>query len=261
MGILNCTPDSFYDGGRYTDSEKSVQQALRMIGEGADFIDVGGESTRPGSEPVEPAEQIRRTLPVIEAIRKHWDGPVSIDTTRAVVAGSALSAGANWINDVSALRDDPEMTPLIVRTGAGIILMHMRGMPRNMQASPHYDDVLAEVAGFLHDRAAFAGASGIPVDRIVIDPGIGFGKTLEHNLTLLRNMTELTRLGYPVLIGASRKSFIGRLLGDDHADRLEGSLATAISAAARGASILRVHDVAPTRRALRVWSALAEPPQ
>lgn len=261
MGILNCTPDSFFDGGRYADPESAVARAGQMIAEGADFIDVGGESTRPGSEPVHPLEQIRRTIPVIRSIRERWDGPISIDTTRAEVATQALEAGANWINDISGLRDDPDLAPLAARTGAGMILMHMLGTPRDMQAAPQYSDVVTEVAAFLKERVKECRRAGVAADRIVIDPGIGFGKNLEHNLALLHHTRRFVELGYPLLIGASRKSFIGRLLGDDRADRLEGSLAVAAWTALQGASIIRVHDVGPTRRALTMWSALMTTPE
>jgi len=261
MGILNCTPDSFFDGGQYADPGSALARAEHMIAEGADFIDVGGESTRPGSEPVDPPEQIRRTIPVIRAIRARWDGPISIDTTRSEVAGQAFGAGANWINDISGLRDDPNLAPLAAFAGAGVILMHMLGTPRDMQAAPRYSDVVTEVAAFLRERVTECRRAGVAADRIVIDPGIGFGKNLEHNLALLRNLGRLVDLGHPVLIGASRKSFIGRLLGDDRADRIEGSLAVALMAASQGASIIRVHDVGPTRRALTMWSALMTTPE
>jgi dihydropteroate synthase len=258
MGVLNCTPDSFSDGGAYPTKTDAVDRARAMIDEGADMIDVGGESTRPGSEPVAEAEQIRRTVPVIAGIRRVWDGPISIDTTRAAVAREAIAAGATWINDISALRDDPQMIAAATETGAGMILMHMKGVPRTMQKAPIYDDVVAEVSSFLKDRASWVEAQGVPKERIVFDPGIGFGKTIAHNLTLLANLTRLIATGYPVLIGASRKSFIGRITGTDVDDRLEGSLAAAIWASLQGARIIRVHDVQATRRALNVIGAITE---
>ncbi|MEW5701480.1 MAG: dihydropteroate synthase [Candidatus Zixiibacteriota bacterium] len=256
MGVVNVTPDSFFDGGRFADPVAAVAQARRLIDEGADILDIGGESTRPGSEPVFADEQIRRVVPVIEQIRALWPGPISVDTTRAAVAAAALAAGANWVNDISALRDDPEMLPLVARLDCAVVLMHMQGTPRTMQVDPTYHDVVAEVSGFLSDRARMAESSGIPRDRIIIDPGIGFGKTLEHNLQLLRAIPRLVALGYPVLVGASRKSFIGRITGAPPEERLEGSLVAAIRAVEAGAKIIRVHDVASTRRALSVAAAL-----
>lgn len=257
MGILNCTPDSFFDGGRYNDPVAALAHADAMIAEGADFIDVGGESTRPGSSPVDSEEQIRRIIPVIKGIRSRWDGPISVDTTRSDVAEAALDAGANWINDVSALRDDSQMGPLAAAQGAGVVLMHMLGAPRTMQMDPRYDDVISEIGAFLEERARHARSFGIRKDRIVIDPGIGFGKTVDHNLAILNNLASFAGLGYPLLIGASRKSFIAGVLGDEHADRLEGSLVAALLAARNGAAILRVHDVGATRRALAVQDAIA----
>jgi dihydropteroate synthase len=258
MGVLNCTPDSFSDGGVYPTRSDAVDRVRAMIAEGADMIDVGGESTRPGSEPVAEAEQIRRTVPVIAEIRRLWDGPISIDTTRAVVAREAMAAGATWINDISALRDDPQMISAASDTEAGVILMHMQGVPRTMQTEPVYDDVVEEVAAFLQGRASWAEARGIPKERIIIDPGIGFGKTTAHNLALLRNLSRLVAIGYPLLIGASRKSFIGRITGADVGERLEGSLAAAIWAHLQGARVIRVHDVQATRRALDVIRAITE---
>ncbi len=256
MGILNVTPDSFSDGGQYIDPVHAIEQARRMTEEGADIIDIGGESTRPGAHPVPTEAQIERVVPVIRAIRRFWDGPISIDTTRAQAAEAALDAGANWINDISALRDDPATAVLAARRGCPIVLMHMLGTPRDMQSAPRYDDVVEEVCSFLAERARAAEANGIARDRIILDPGIGFGKTLEHNLALLRHLPRLTFLGYPVLIGASRKSFIGHLTGAAVGNRLPGSLAAALAAVDAGAAIVRVHDVAATRQALTVHAAL-----
>ncbi len=257
MGVLNCTPDSFSDGGSYPTSTAAVERARQMIDEGADILDVGGESTRPGSDPVPEDEQIRRTIPVIAEIRRHWDGPISIDTTRAKVARAAIEAGANWINDISALRDDPSLAGVAAETGCEVVLMHMQGAPRTMQRDPAYRHVVAEVADFLQERAGWAQEHGIAAKRIFLDPGIGFGKTLEHNLTILRHIPQFTAIGYPVLIGASRKSFIGKITGGEVDDRLEGSLATAVWAANNGARIVRVHDVRATFRALEVTWAIS----
>ena len=258
MGVLNCTPDSFYDGGARPTVEAAVAWARQMIDDGADIIDVGGESTRPGSVPVGEAEQIRRTVPVIAGIRTFWDGPISIDTTRAGVAAKAIEAGATWINDISALEDDPGMVTLAAETCVNLVLMHMQGAPGTMQVAPRYGDVVEEVAEFLEERAAFAYSYGVFQENIVLDPGIGFGKTLEHNLAILRHLDRFTSFGCPVLIGASRKSFIGAITGEEVSDRLEGSLATAVWASLRGARIVRVHDVRATRRALDVLWAIRQ---
>jgi dihydropteroate synthase len=258
MGILNVTPDSFSDGGRFISSEAAIAHAGRLIDEGADILDIGGESTRPGSERVAPEEQIRRVIPVITAVRAQWDGPISIDTTRAQVARAALEAGANWVNDISALRDDERMGTLVADRRCPIVLMHMQGTPGTMQQSPSYDHVVSEVIEFLSSRAKFAESVGVSRDNIIIDPGIGFGKTLEHNIDLLSHIERLVGLGYRVLIGVSRKSFIGQLSGAPVDDRLPGSLAAALHSARAGVQIVRVHDVAPTRQALTVASAMAQ---
>jgi len=228
-----------------------------MIAEGADMIDVGGESTRPGSDSVPESEQIRRTIPVITGIRREWGGPISIDTTRAKVARAAIDVGANWINDISALRDDPEMADAIAESGCHVVLMHMQGAPRTMQNDPAYDDVVTEVADFLKERADWAQTQGIARERIIIDPGIGFGKTLAHNLAILHHIASFNALGYPVLVGASRKSFIGKIAGGEAGDRLEGSLVAAVWGAINGAGIIRVHDVQATYRALEVARAIS----
>lgn len=249
MGILNVTPDSFSDGGRFLSPDAAVERALVMEGEGADIIDIGGESSRPGAEPVSVEEELGRVLPVLERLRGRLRIPISIDTTKAEVAEAALRAGARIVNDISALRFDPAMAPLVAESGAGLVLMHMLGTPKTMQQSPHYDDVVREVRGFLAERAQYAQSQGIPREAIAVDPGIGFGKTVEHNLELLRRLPELVELGFPVLVGPSRKSFIGAVLGLPVGERLEGTLAACAVAVVRGADILRVHDVRQVRRA------------
>lgn len=257
MGVLNCTPDSFSDGGSCAVPQIAISRARQMIKEGADIIDVGGESTRPGADPVSEDEQIHRTLMVVGGIRSFWDGPVSIDTTRAKVARAAIRAGANWINDISALRDDPEMVEAAAESGCHLVLMHMQGAPRTMQDAPVYDDVVKEVADFLAERAVWAQSQGVSREKIIIDPGIGFGKSLTHNLAILRHLSRLVETDYPVLIGASRKSFLGKITGDGVEDRLEGSLAAALWAASQGARAVRVHDVRATHRALEVAWAIS----
>jgi len=242
MGILNVTPDSFSDGGRFYNPEKALTRGLEMVEQGADIIDVGGESTRPGSMPVSAEEEIRRTVAVIETLRSKTDKLISIDTQKAEVARAALAAGADIINDVSALAG-PGMAEVAAETGAGLVLMHMKGTPETMQINPRYDNAVASVREFLEERMAFAVSRGIAPEQIALDPGIGFGKTDEHNLALLNGIPSLTAFGRPVLIGVSRKSFIGRLLQRETAERLSGSLALAAFSIMRGAHILRVHDV------------------
>jgi dihydropteroate synthase len=255
LGILNVTPDSFSDGGRFLDASAALRHAEQMATEGADLLDVGGESSRPGSEPVSAAEELRRILPVIRGACG-LGLPISVDTTKAEVARAALEAGAEVINDISAL-SDPGMAAVAAGAGAGVILMHMQGRPATMQADPHYDDVVAEVTGFLAERRDRARTAGIAAESIVLDPGIGFGKRLEHNLALLAGLKTLVALGSPVLIGASRKRFIGELTGNpDPEAREAGSLAVVLAARERGASLFRVHDVAATRRALSVFEAV-----
>lgn len=257
MGILNLTPDSFSDGGRLTDPAAAVAAARAMAGQ-ADILDIGGESTRPGAEPVAVAQEIARTAPVIRAIRDAGiTTPISIDTRNAATAREALAAGADMVNDVSALTHDPDMAALVAEAGVPVCLMHAQGDPRTMQDAPRYDDVVAEVLDGLEARIAAATAAGIARERIVIDPGIGFGKTIEHCLILLRWLSVFHDLGLPLLVGASRKRFIGAISGAARpADRLAGSLAVALHAAGQGAQVLRVHDVAETRQALALWSAL-----
>lgn len=263
-GILNVTPDSFSDGGAFLEPSAAVEAGLRMIEEGAAILDIGPESTRPGSAAVDEAEQIARAVPVIEGLRRRGATvEISIDTRRAAVARAALDAGATMINDVSALRDDPALAELVAERRAGLVLMHMKGTPADMQreGGPAYDDVVGEVLAFLRERRDFAVARGVARERIILDPGLGFGKRFEHNLALLRGLDRFAELGRPVLVGASRKAFLGRILGrDDPRDRLHGSLACALIAAARGAAILRVHDVRPTSEALRTWAAIESAP-
>jgi dihydropteroate synthase len=255
MGILNVTPDSFYDGARHDGLDAALAHARRLIAEGADLIDVGGESTRPGARPVRLDEELARVLPVVTALRHETDRPISIDTTKAAVADAALVAGADVVNDVSAGRFDPGMLPLVAERGAGVVLMHMRGTPATMQAKPHYDDVVAEVRDFLAARAAAAIAAGVDRRHIWIDPGIGFGKRRQDNFALLARLDALTALGFPVVVGASRKRFLaaGQETPDD---RLAASLAAAALAAVNGAAVVRVHDVAATRSALVIADAV-----
>jgi dihydropteroate synthase len=259
MGILNVTPDSFSDGGRFFALERAVEHARRLTAEGADILDIGGESSRPGAQPVPEEEELRRVVPVIRAIRQESAVPISVDTYKAAVAEAALEAGANIVNDISALRFDPRMVTVVARARVPVVLMHMLGEPRTMQQNPVYTDVVREIKEFLAERIAFARAHGI--ERILIDPGIGFGKTVEHNIEILRRLGELRGLGCPLLIGTSRKSFIGRL-GSTTAEplpiheRLEGTIASTVIAVLNGAQIVRVHDVAPMKRALAIVDAV-----
>jgi dihydropteroate synthase len=256
MGILNVTPDSFSDGGRFFDADDALKHGIALAEDGADIIDIGGESTRPGADPVDAAAEIGRVVPVITALRERLDIPISIDTTKADVAGAALDAGADIVNDVSAGRFDAGLLPLVAGRGVPIVLMHMLGEPRTMQQDPHYDDVVAEISSFLAARAGAAEAAGIAPNAIVVDPGFGFGKTRDHNLQLLRNLRRFTELGYPVLAGTSRKSFIGTTLDLPVGERLEGTAATVALAVAGGAAIVRVHDVGPMRRVASMVEAV-----
>lgn len=256
MGILNVTPDSFSDGGRFFDPARALEQARRMIAEGADLLDVGGESTRPGAAPVAEDEESRRVIPVIEAIRAESDIPLSIDTAKAAVAARALGAGADIINDVTALTADPDMPAVAARFGAGVILMHMQGTPRTMQADPRYADVVREVREYLAARLAALAARGLAPEALAVDPGIGFGKTLEHNVQLLARLETLAGLGRPMVVGLSRKSFLGRITGRDAGERLAGGLGAAAWAVARGAHIIRTHDVKETCDAVRIVDML-----
>jgi dihydropteroate synthase len=255
MAVLNVTPDSFSDGGLHAGSAEAVEAALEMAEAGADLIDVGGESTRPGAEPVSAAEEADRVLPVIEGIRRRHDVRLSVDTAKAAVARQALDAGADLVNDVTAL-GDPEMLPLLVQRGVPVALMHMRGDPRTMQRDTRYDDLTGEVAAFLSQTVETTVAAGLSNDKIMIDPGIGFGKSVEGNLAILRRLPALARLGKPILIGASRKSFIGATLDLPVRDRLEGSLAIAACAAMQGAHVIRAHDVTATIRTVRMIDAI-----
>jgi dihydropteroate synthase len=255
MGVLNVTPDSFSDGGDYLQPTAAVDRALEMVEEGADIVDVGGQSSRPGSEPVSEDEELRRVVPVIERIHEAWPGPVSVDTYRARVAEAALEAGASIVNDITAMTAEPAMAGVVARYEAACVLMHMKGTPANMQDAPEYDDLMGEIALFLGNAASRAEEAGIGSDQIAVDPGIGFGKTTQHNLAILRHLPELKVLGKPVLIGTSRKSFIGNVLDLPLEQRLEGTLATAAYAVAQGARLLRVHDVRPVVRTVRMTEA------
>jgi dihydropteroate synthase len=256
MGVVNVTPDSFSDGGLFLDADAAVEHGLRLVEEGAGILDVGGESTRPGADPVAEDEELRRVVPVIERLAQAGTARLSIDTTKVTVARAALEAGATLVNDVSALRFDPGMAALVAETGAGCCLMHMLGEPRTMQEDPRYEDVVSEVKAFLEERLAFAVSEGVPQERVWLDPGIGFGKTVEHNLELLRRLDEIVAIGRPVVVGTSRKSFLGTLVGGrDEADRLPGTIATNVLALERGASVFRVHDVAQNADALAVAAA------
>jgi dihydropteroate synthase len=256
MGIVNVTPDSFADGGRYLEPAAAVAHGLELAAEGADLLDVGGESTRPGAAYVEEAVELRRVLPAVEGLAAATDVPISIDTRKAAVARAALAAGATMVNDVSAGRDDPELLGVAANAGAAMVLMHMQGTPATMQDDPCYGDVLAEVEAFLQERCEAAEAAGVASEALVVDPGIGFGKRDEHNYALLGGLARLTHLGHPVLVGTSRKGFIGRALNLPVEERLEGSAAAVVWAIERGARIVRVHDVAPMVRTVRMTEAL-----
>lgn len=258
MGIVNVTPDSFSDGGRHAGVGAAVAHGLRLVGQGADILDVGGESTRPGAEPVDAAAEIARVVPVIEGLRDRWDGPVSIDTMKPEVARAAVAAGATMWNDVTALGWSPDARAIAADLGCEVVLMHMKGEPRTMQADPRYEDVVAEVVDWLVERAEAAVAAGVARERIWLDPGLGFGKTAGHNLLLTARLDRLVAAGFPVLYGASRKRTIQSIdpTATDPLDRLGGSLTLALEAARRGAEIIRVHDVRETVQALRVQAAV-----
>ncbi len=268
MGIVNVTPDSFSDGGEFLDADAAIAHARLLAEEGAHILDVGGESTRPGAQPVSLEEELRRVLPVVDGVAAAMQSmparpQISIDTSKAAVARAALAAGASLVNDVSAFRADPEMAAVVAESGADCCLMHMRGEPRTMQDDPRYEDVVDDVRAFLEERLAFAVGAGVERERIMLDPGIGFGKTERHNLELLRRLDELTSLGAPIVIGTSRKGFLGHVMARatgrtepvDVADRLPGTIASNVLAYERGASVFRVHDVAPVRDALAVAAA------
>ncbi len=262
MGVLNVTPDSFSDGGNFVDVNTAVERARKMAGTGADIIDIGGESTRPGATPVGAEEELRRVVPVVERLR---DLVVSVDTTKSVVAERALAAGARIVNDISALRSDTRMIDVVRDTGAGVVLMHMQGTPQTMQQGPRYDDVVAEVTSFLAERIAFALSQGLKKSQIAVDPGIGFGKTVEHNLQLLARLGEFGSLGCPVVVGTSRKSFLGKVLAATGARRageadarLWGTAATVAWAVAQGARVVRVHDVVEMTDVVRMVEAIRQ---
>jgi dihydropteroate synthase len=258
MGIVNVTPDSFSDGGEFLDPERAIAHGRELAAEGADVLDVGGESTRPGAEAVGAEEELRRVAPVVEALAA--DGtPVSIDTSKVAVADRALDAGAAMVNDVTALRAEPALAGLCADRGCELVLMHMLGDPRTMQENPVYDDVVDDVKSFLAERLQFALGEGVDEERIWIDPGIGFGKTVEHNLELHRRLGELAELGRPIAFGSSRKGFIGKLTGAEVGERLGGTIASNVIAYANGARMLRVHEVAPMRQALTVAGAILDP--
>jgi dihydropteroate synthase len=259
MGIVNVTPDSFSDGGLFLDADAAIAHGRELVAEGAQILDIGGESTRPGAEPVDAAEEIRRVVPVIEALAGN-STQISIDTTKATVAERALEAGATIVNDVAAFRFDPEIAAVTADAGATCVLMHMLGEPRTMQDDPRYDEVVSDVKAFLEERLEYALGQGIPEERIWLDPGIGFGKTLEHNLELIARLDEIVAIGRPVVFGASRKSFLGKLTGRQVDERLAGTIAANIIAYQRGARVFRVHDVAPTVDALQVAAATVRRP-
>ena len=255
MGIVNVTPDSFSDGGRFFDPEEAVRAGMAMVEDGADLIDVGGESTRPGSDVVPPEEELRRVLPVVKRLGAEVDMPISIDTRKAEVARAALDAGASVVNDITAGRDDG-MFDVVRKAGAGMVLMHMQGDPKTMQDEPRYDDVVGEVRAFLAERVSAAESAGIPRDNLCVDPGLGFGKTLEQNLTLMHDVGALAEIGRPVLVGPSRKSFVGRITETEVGERLEGTAGAVAWLVANGAHIVRVHDVREMARVVRTIDAI-----
>jgi len=258
MGILNTTPDSFSDGGRFFTLDDAVDHALAMARDGSAIVDVGGESTRPGSDPVTVEEELRRTIPVIERLAETVPALISIDTMKASVARRALDAGAALVNDVSALRHDAAMAALVAERGCSLCLMHMRGEPKTMQDDPQYDDVVDEVCSFLEDRLAHAVDAGVREEQILLDPGIGFGKTAEHNLRLLKHLDRVVAIGRPVMLGASRKRFLGAILGVEPGERIVGTVATTALGVVSGAAVVRVHDVRPNFEALRVTQAILD---
>ena len=248
MGILNVTPDSFFDGGADASPEAAVRRGLAQVAEGADLLDIGGESSRPGSDPVTAEEEMRRVLPVIEGLRRKTGIPISIDTTKAAVAREAIARGASIVNDISAMRFDKAMAGVVAESGASVVLMHMLGRPKTMQVAPSYADVIEDLCAFFGERIAAAIDAGIPRNRLLIDPGIGFGKDLGANLDILRNLPRFRTFGVPIVVGLSRKSFLGRITGLDQQDRLPGTIAANAVAVARGANIIRVHDVKEGRQ-------------
>ena len=257
MGVLNVTPDSFSDGGRFFSPRDAVESAKEMVTDGADIIDIGGESSRPGAEPVSADEELERVIPVVQGVADETEAIISVDTCKAVVADQALQAGADIINDITALRGDPEIVHLVSQANASIILMHMQGDPRTMQQKPTYTNLIDEINLFLQESIEFAESNGVPPGRIIIDPGIGFGKTIQDNLEILRQLDQFKKLGKPVLIGTSRKSFIGEILGLPVAFRLEGTAATVAWSIAGGVDIVRVHDVKPMKRVVQMTDAIS----
>jgi dihydropteroate synthase len=259
MGILNVTPDSFFDGGSFYPRERAIDHALEMAEGGADIIDVGGESTRPGSEPTSLGEELDRVLPVIEGIRKHSSIPLSIDTYKAAVARAAVASGADMVNDISSLSFDEDMAGVVAASGVPVVIQHIKGTPRDMQKNPSYQDVTGEIKEFFIERIAYARSCGIDEDDIIIDPGIGFGKRVSDNLTIIRELGRLKELGRPLLIGTSMKSFIGRIMGTDvPAERAEGTLASVAISLWNGADMVRVHDVVRTKKVVKFMKALME---
>ncbi|MEK7293884.1 MAG: dihydropteroate synthase [Nitrospirota bacterium] len=256
MGVLNVTPDSFSDGGRYLDPGAAVKHALEMVDEGADLIDIGAESSRPGAEPVPEAEELRRLIPVVQEVCRRVSVPVSVDTTKAAVVRAAIDAGAAMVNDISACRADPAMPAVVAETGAGLVLMHMQGTPQTMQQAPCYGSVVDDVRDFLHARMQAAVQAGVAADHILLDPGIGFGKNLDHNLTLLARLDALQSLGRPILVGVSGKAFVGEVLGRRTDDRLMGTAAAVAIAVFRGAGVVRVHDVKAMQDVVRMVYAI-----
>lgn len=258
MGVLNVTPDSFFDGGLYESQTSAIARAKQMVEEGADIIDIGAESSRPGSNPISEREEMKRLIPIVEAVHDVVPVPLSVDTTKSGVARRAIQAGAVMVNDISALTFDPDMARVVSESGAAVVLMHMQGVPRTMQRAPRYGDVVKEVRAFLADRIQAADAAGISRKRIILDPGIGFGKLLEHNLTLLAHLKMLTDLGRPLLVGLSRKGFIGQILGQSVRERLFGTAAAVAMAVQQGVGILRVHDVDAMRDVIRTVTAIIQ---
>lgn len=256
MGIINVTPDSFYDGGKYNHKDQAVKRISEMIADGADIIDIGGLSSRPGSKPISLEEELERTIPVVESVSNNFDTLVSIDTYRSEIALEAISAGAHMVNDISAFTMDKNMAGIVADKGASVTLMHMQGKPESMQKNPQYDNAIDEIYEYLDGKASAAIDAGISPDKIVLDPGLGFGKTLDHNLSILNKISEFSSMGYPIMIGASRKAFIGAVLDLPVEDRLEGSLAAAVWSVINGANILRVHDVAETVRSVKIARAI-----
>ena len=256
MGIVNVTPDSFSDAGQFLDASAAIEHGRRLAGEGADLLDVGGESTRPGAQAIDAEGECQRVLPVIEALAGELEVPISIDTSKAAVARAAVEAGATILNDVTALRGDPDMAAVAADERLPVVLMHMQGSPRTMQKQPHYDDLMAEIVAYLRRSMALAVQAGVPEDQLVVDPGIGFGKTVEQNLQIVAELPQLRSLGQPILLGTSRKSFIGAITGADVTDRLFGTAATVAVGISRGAHIVRVHDVAQMRRVAQMTDAL-----